>query len=1021
MRVPTDMPNRRRRFSKGRLTIIVVVGVLFLLFMSLRSLAGFWTDFLWFDSLGLSSVFTGVLGAKIALGAIFTGIFFVMVLVDLIVADRIAPKNRQFAPEEELLHRYHDVVGRRATLVKVGVSFLLALVAGVGMSGDWNQWILFRNGGSFGVADQTFQTDVGFYVFKLPFYSSIVNWMFASIVIILIVTVVAHYLNGGIRLQVPGERVTPQVKAHISVLLGLLALVKAADYWLQRYALTYSTRGTVDGATYTDVKAQLPAIYLLLFIALLSFLLFIVNIWRRGWTLPVVAVGLWALVSIVAGVIYPSFIQRFVVEPEESAREAPYIDHNIEATRTALGLSEVQTEPFLYNQDKAIATKNVDANPGTIRNIRLLDPTVVNPTFQRLQSQYAAYRFNELDVDRYPIRTPGGDVAMTQVVLGSRDLDVNGIPQKSWEGSHLAYTHGYGVALAPANATTTQGRPDFLVRNVPLIIDKSKIDVNIETPQLYYGENLDSYAITNATREEVDYVGIDGQTKFTQYSGSGGVKLSSFTRKAAYAIRFSDWNLLVSNFIKSDSRIVYQRDVRQRIEAVAPFMKFDADPYPVVSDGRVVYIFDGYTTTDRYPNAQRADASGLTAGSGLQGERFNYIRNSVKAVVDTYDGTVKLYVVDPSDPIVTAYQKAFPALFAGVDEMPADLKAHWRYPEDLFRVQTNMFGRYHISDAKAFYEKTSSWSVAQDPGSSVSGGATIAAANQLLTGVTTRPKEARIEPTYNLLRLPGGSTESFVMLRSFVPYSDDDSKKTLTSFMVANSDPAQYGKLTVYEMPSGFNIDGPSIVNANILAAPEVSRTVTLLNQQGSRAQFGNLLLIPVNNSIIYVRPLYVSSDNSTQIPELKQVIAVFGGEVVMRPTLREALQVLFPGANPQTFESTGTSTDSGSNNGSSGGTTDPSTSTTTTTTPSTGNASKDQLIDQAAKALADADTALRNGDLAGYQAKVDEAQALINRAQAMADATPSSSSSGSGAGTGSATTTTTTTTTTMARSGTPA
>lgn len=1009
MRTPTDMP-QRRRLSRGRLVLIAVVAVLFVLFLSLRGLAGFWTDWLWFDSLGLGSVFTGVLGAKIALGVIFTAVFFLMVLINLVIADRLAPKVRQSGPEDDLLDRYHATIGRRTKTVRVVVSLVLALVAGLGMSSDWNQWIMFRNGGSFGVKDQTFQTDVGFYVFKLPFYTSVVNWLFAAGIIVLIVTIVAHYLNGGIRLQTPGQRVTPQVKAHISVLLGLLALVKAADYWLQRYALTYSTRGTVDGATYTDVKAQLPAIYLLLFIALLSFGLFIVNIWRRGWTLPVVAVGLWALVSIVAGVAYPAFIQRFVVEPEESTRETPYIEHNISATRTALGLSEVETQPFLYNQDKAVATQNVNENPGTIRNIRLLDPSIVEPTYQRLQSQYSQLRFNELDVDRYPIRTPSGEIANTQVVVGTRDLNVGQIPQNSWEGQHLAYTHGYGVALAPANATTTQGRPDFLIRNVPQIVDEQRIQAEVTTPQLYYGENVTGYAITNATREEIDYVEADGQTKFTQYSGSGGVKLDSFFKKAAFGLRFSDWNLVVSNFLDSDSRIVYQRDIRQRIETVAPFMQFDTDPYPVLQGGRIVYIFDGYTTTDRYPNAQRVDSSGLPAGSDLGGKRFNYIRNSVKGVVDTYDGTVTLYIVDPSDPIVNAYQKAFPALFAGVDEMPAELKAHWRYPEDLFRVQTNMFGRYHISDPKSFYEKSSSWSVAQDPGSTVNGATSIVTTNQTLNGTTViRTKEARISPVYALMRLPGQTTESFVMLRPFVPYSEDDSKKTLTSFMVANSEPSQYGKLTVYEMPAGFNIDGPAIVNANILADPEVGKYTTLLNQQGSRTQFGALMLTPINNSILYVRPLYVSSDNNTQIPELKQVIAVFGGQVVMKPTLREALQTLFPGANPQTFESGTVTQDDTGSNGSGGGSA--SGGTTTTTIPSTGNASKDQLVDQAARALADADAALRNGDLAGYQAKVKEAQSLIAQAQTLPNASGAGGSSGS----------TSSTTTTTTRSGTPA
>ena len=999
MRVPTDLPNPRGRVSRGRLVIIIAVAVVFFLAFSLRGVAGFWTDFLWFDSLGLSSVFTGVLWSKVALGVIFTGVFFVLMFLSLTIADRMAPKVRAIGPEDDLLDRYHAVVDRRARLFRAIVSLALAFIAGAGMSSEWNQWILFTNGGSFGVKDQTFQTDVGFYVFKLPFYSTVVNWLFASGVIILLVTVVAHYLNGGIRLQVPAQRVTPQVKAHVSVILGLLALVKAADYWLQRYALTFSTRGAVDGATYTDVKAQLPAIYLLLFIALLSFGLFIFNIFRRGWTLPVVAVGLWALVSVIAGVGYPAFVQRFQVEPEESTREAPYIDHNIEATRAALGLDNVETKPFIYNQDKAVATANVNANPGTIRNIRLLDPLIVNPTYQRLQSQYAFYRFNELSIDRYPIKTPSGDVANTQVVVGSRDLNVSGIPQQSWEGAHLAYTHGYGVALAPANSTTTQGRPNFLIKNVPVIVDDAAIKTDLSTPQTYYGENVAGYAITNAGREEVDYVEVDGQTKFTQYSGSGGVQLGSLMRRLAFGARFGDWNLVISNFIKPESRIVFQRDVRDRVAAVAPFLQFDGDPYPVIEDGRIVYMFDGFTTTDHYPNAQRADSSGLPADSGLQGISFNYIRNSVKGVVDTYDGTVKLYVVDPSDPIINAYQKAFPALFSPVDDMPAQLKAHWRYPQDLFRVQTNMFGRYHISDSAAFYEKTSSWSVAQDPGSSVNGATSVATANQLLAsqGVSVRAKEARIEPNYQLLRLPGDSLESFVSLRPFVPYSEDDSKKTLTSFMIANSDPGQYGKLIVYEMPGGFNIDGPAIVNSNILAAPEVAQRLTLLNQQGSRAQLGQLQLVPVNNSIVYVRSLYVSSDNTTQIPELKQVIAVWAGEVVMKPSLREALQTLFPGADPQTFESGSINQDDIANGGTNGGangggsSTDPSTSTTTTTVPSTGNETKDQLIDLAAKALADADTALRNGDLAGYQAKVKEAQGYLNQASTMANGSTSS------------------------------
>lgn len=1025
MRVPTDMPKRRRTSGRGRIIIIVVIAVAFLLITSLRGIAGFWTDFLWFDSLGLSSVFSGILGAKLALGAIFTGVFFVLAFVSLTVADRIAPKNRPLGPEDDLLTKYHAVVDRRATLVRAAVSLLLGLIAGVGMSSEWNQWILFRNGGSFGTKDATFQTDVGFYVFKLPFYTTVVNWLFASGVIILLATIVAHYLNGGIRLQSPVQRVTPQVKAHISVILGLLALVKAADYWLQRYALTWSTQGTVDGALYTQVKAELPAIYLLLFIALLSFGLFIYNIWRRGWVLPVVAVGLWALVSVVAGVAYPAFIQRFRVEPEESTKEAPYLQHNIEATRQALGLDEIQTKAFEYTADLAETTQNIDDNPGTIRNIRLLDPSRVTATYQSQQNKYGFYKINELDVDRYPIAEVGSDdpsAQTTQVVLGTRDLYTSGIPQQSWEGSHLAYTHGYGLALAPGNTTTDSGSPDYLVSNVPTEVAEDQINLQIKQPQLYYGESLPGYAITNTGRAEVDYTGTaEGEGQST-YEGTGGVQLDSFVRKAAFALRFADWNLIVSNFLTSDSRIVFERDIDARIHKVAPFMQWDADPYPVVLDGRVVYMWDGYTSTDKYPNAQLADTSDMVNGSDLSGSRLNYIRNSVKAVIDTYDGSVTLYVVDPSDPIVSAYQKAFPDLFKPVEDMPQELRAHWRYPEDLFRVQTNMFGRYHITDPQTFYEKTSAWAVATDPGTTVSGTGTSqqVTTQQLLTGQTA-PRTNPIEPYYQLLQLPGETEESFVMSRPFVPFSESQGgqRQLLTSYMVADSDPDTYGKLTVYEMPTGQDINGPLLANTQISQNTRYSTIVTQLNQQGSRVELGNMLLVPLENSILYVRPLYVSSD-ANPAPSLKAVIVVSGNRVSVQTTLRQALLDLFPNSNPVTAEKlVGTlpqnAGDGGTTDGTSGSstttTTTPGETTSTTVPATTGDETFDQLFAQALQALDAAEAARLRGDLAEYQRQVTLANQYLQQAQqvlASGSSSPSASSSTPSTINPSATTTTT-------------
>jgi uncharacterized membrane protein (UPF0182 family) len=998
MRVPTDMPKRRRGSGRGRIIVIVAIVVAFVLITSLRGIAGFWTDYLWFDSLGLSSVFSGVLGAKIALGAIFTGVFFLLCFASLTVADRLAPTHRPGGPEDDLLDRYHAVVGKRAVLVRAVVSLLLGLVAGAGMSSEWNQWILFTNGGDFGVKDQTFQTDVGFYVFKLPFYTTVVNWLFAAGVIILLVTIVAHYLNGGIRLQAPVQRVTPQVKAHISVLLGLLALVKAADYWLQRYALTYSTRGTVDGALYTDVNAQLPAIYLLLFIALLSFGLFIYNIWRRGWVLPVVAVGLWALVSVVAGVAYPAFIQRFRVEPEESSREAPYIQHNIEATRQALGLDAVRTEDFDYSTSSTATVQAINENPGTMRNVRLVDPSIVPPTYQRQQNEYGFYQIGELDVDRYPIVTPEGAEAETQVVLGVRDLNTGGIPQQSWEGTHLAYTHGYGLAMAPANATDREGNPAYLVRNVPQQIDEDQIDLQIDRPQVYIGEGLPGYAVTNTGRTEVDYDDGTGEGQST-YEGTGGVKLGSFFRRAAFALRFADWNLMVSNFLDSESRIVFERDIRGRIEKVAPFLQWDADPYAVVHDGRIVYMWDGYTTTDRYPNAQRADVTGMATGSGLEGDRFNYIRNSVKAVLDTYDGTVKLYVVDPDDPIVEAYQKAFPALFVDGEEMPEQLRKHWRYPEDMFRVQTNMYGRYHITEPQAFYERTSSWEVAANPGSSVTGASpSTQAATQLLTGQTVTRTTDRIEPYYQLLRLPGEDSESFVMSRPFVPYSESGGteRQTLTSFMTASSDPESYGEIRVYQMPGGETVNGPVLANSTILNDPDISEYVTLLNQNGSRIALGNMLLVPVNESILWVRPLYVSSESSP-VPQLKQVIVVWGQRVAMEPTLRDAVQTLFPDAEAETFEAPTIDQDIPGADGGTGSSTTTTTQpgTTSTTQPSTDGQTYDELVNLALQSLDQASTALSNGDLGEYQRLVDQARQYLDQATAVATASTPAPASG--------------------------
>ncbi|MGY6500407.1 MAG: UPF0182 family membrane protein [Acidimicrobiales bacterium] len=981
MRPPTQMPRRQSRNpNRGRIILVVVLVALFFFVTSLRGIAGFYTDYLWFDALDLTGVWTGVLGAQIALAVIFTAVFFALMWVNLWFADRLAPRFRPTGPEEELLERYHEVVGTRTGLVRIAVSGLLALIAGLGTAGQWNAWILFTNRQDFGRTDPLFDTDIGFYVFQLPFLSFVANWFFWSLVFVFIITAAAHYINGGIRLQISGERVTPQVKGHLSVLLGAMALVRAGGYWLDRYELTLSQRGHVDGALYTDVNAQLPAIQLLLLISLFAAALFIYNIRRRGWVLPVVAVGLWAFVSIVVSGIYPAIIQRFQVEPAESSRESEFIERNIEATRFAMGLDTIDVQPFDYNTD--LDADDILNNQETIRNIRLLDPEVVDDTYQRLQADRGYYRFNDLDVDRYMI-----DGQLTQVVLGARELNPAGVPIDSWEGRTLVYTHGYGVAMAPASAIDPSGRPNFVVGDLPVRVN-AELDITLDRPELYFGENLPGYAIVGTDRREVSFQPDGADTEVTTaYEGEGGVPMGSLFRRVAFALRFGEIEPVISNFVRSDSQILYIRDVRDRVRTVAPFISFDDDPYAVVNNGGVVYVVDGYTTTDRFPYSQRANLEQINSGSGLN-STFNYVRNSVKAVVDAYDGTVVLYVIDDEDPIVAAYAQAFPELFAPMSEMPDGLVENLRYPEDLFTVQTNMWGRYFLENPQEFYAQDRAWQVAQDPGATVGGAAVTNVTN--VEGEQTGTRERRIDPYYLLMRLPEQDQESFVMLRPFVPISQNDERKELISFMVVSSDPDSYGDMTVYTMPS-TQIDGPAIVNANILSEEEIATRISLLNREGSSVLLGNLTLVPIEQSILYVRPLYVQASGQTQVPELRNVIVAYGNEIVMEPSLAAALERLF-GVAPDTGEDPdfvdgvdddlpGEVTDPDGDEGE-----DPdgddSPTPPTTQPPSDVDDTVEALLASAEASLTAAEEALREGDLGEYQRLVRQATQQISRAQ---------------------------------------
>ena len=871
-------PRRFRTIAVG-IFALVTFGLMFF-----RGLASFYTDFLWFDQLGHGDVFTSVFGAQVVLVLIFTFLFFALLFSNLRVADRIAPSVRPAGPEEDILGRFHELVGNRTLRIQLILSLLLAVLVGIGVSGRWQEWLLFTNGVDFSATDAQFGKDISFYVFQLPFLTFVVNWFFRSLLIVFFITVIAHYVNGGIRLQTSGDRVKPKVKAHLSVILAFLAVVKAVDYWFARFELTTSTRGHVDGASYTDVKAQLPATNLLILISLFAVLLLLVNIRRKGWVLPTLAVGLWAFVALVMGSIYPAVIQNLRVQPAESEKEALYIERNIDATRQAFGLDQV-VEVQIDDFDTEISAVDLLSNPSTVRNIRVLDPVVVQGTFDRLQGEREFYRFSDvLDSDRYQI-----DGETTQVLLGARELDLN--ETRSWESQHVAFTHGYGLAMAPVSRVRGSGDPDFVIGDLPVAIDDS-LEVTLDKPQIYIGEGLGGYAVIGASRDEVDFTDENQETQDVRYNeidGQGGVEIDSFLRKAAFALRFGQIEPLISNFLTDESRIIYVRDVRDRVEKLAPFLKFDADPYPVILDGRLVYVVDGYTTTDRYPYAQRAPVSDLDSDSGLR-DRFNYVRNSVKAVVDAFDGDVKFYVVDPDDPIIQVYQSAFSGLFSPASEMPQLLNDHLRYPEDMFRVQSELWGSYHVEETENFYQRASEWAISQDPGRSGEGAANLALVDS--QGVRIGTRDVRMSPYRTIVTLSDSEEAEFVILRAFVPLDEEDARKELAAYVVGRSDGEHAGELVVYRPPTS-NFDGPALAEERIRNDEEVASLQTLLSQRGSDVLFGELLLVPIENSILYVRPLYVQADGDSTVPELERVIVVAGEKVIMEDSLQKALEEL--------------------------------------------------------------------------------------------------------------------------------
>lgn len=880
---PRSTRPRRRWFAgRGRTIVIAVLVVLVVLFVSARSIAGYYVDYLWYQGLGHSDTYWTMFWAKSTLLLIFALGFAVVATVNFVVADRIAPL---FVPDPAglaFVDRYRELVGGRQKWVRLGAAALLGLMLGVPTVGQWRDWLLFRNYQSFGVADPQFDTDVGFYVFRLPFLSFVMTWAFAAVAVLGLAVAAAYVANGSLRFQMHGVHVTRGARVHLSLIGAVLALVKAGDYWLQRYSLTTSTRGVVHGATYTDVKAQLPAINLLILVCLLVAVLFLVSLRRGGWRMPVAAAGLWLVVAVVAGAVYPAVVQRFVVQPNVTTRERPYIERNLEATKAGMNIGEVTTVP---TEVGLITTSDVQEDTAPLEDVRLLNPAQMQERFSVDQGQSAFFAINDLDPDRYTV-----EGRTQQVLVAARELNSAGIPNKTWVSRHLTYTHGCGIVAAPASQIDTEGIPAYFA-------------LDVDKPELYVGEGLGDYAITNTDNPEHPC------DEPVAYSGTAGVKLDSTLKRLAFAVHFGEYNLFGSSLITRDSQILYVRDVRDRVEKLAPFLSLDADPYPVVVAGKVQWVLDAFTTTSRYPYSQRANTSQLTEGSGLD-HAFNYVRNSVKAVVDAYTGEVTLYVVDDTDPIVRAWQQAFPDLFHPSADVPAELRAHFRYPEDLFRVQTNVYGRYQFDDPTLFFNSDLRWSVAQNPADQPQLSASAASSAGVVSPTTTDALReadtgnvndadtARFVPYYTMFHAPDGTT-TFSMLRPFVRFSNDDSRRELVGYMTVSSDPDSYGQLTVYRVTNAELPAGPAMVAAQSDSTPSIAQDITLLGSTGSKVSFGNLQLVPIRAGLLYVRPLYVQPTGGTQAQVfVRKVIVTYNNRSVMADSLSAAVNQLFPGAD---------------------------------------------------------------------------------------------------------------------------
>ncbi len=829
--------------------IVVALGILF-------SIAGIWADYMWFASLGYSGVFRTLFLTRFGVGLIAFLVAFLFFLLNFWYARRCLPEQRIHLVNSRFLELGENFVrrflfSRTGTWLMLGFSALLAFLLAGQAGSRWELIQKFIHATPFGATDPIFGLDVGFYVFKLPFYELLGNLLAGALILVFICVGLTYFVFVSGEFLEGGWRVFSPVKLHLALIAAGLLVVKAWDYRLRAYELLLSPSGTFFGAGYTDIQARLPVLQILMVLALLAALIVFLGILRGRLRPILLSIGALVVAALLLGGAYPVLVQKFQVEPNEFSREKRYLEHNIAATRQAYGLDKVERKTF--NLESRTADRvELASYADTIANLRLWDYRPLGQVYNQLQQFRRYYRFGDVDIDRYTI-----DGNYRQVMLSARELDQRDLPERAqtWVNRRLQYTHGYGLVMSPVNETTPQGLPVFMVKDIPP--KAPAVEMKITRPEIYFGELTTNMVVVNTKAGEFDYP--SGQENaYTNYQGSGGVQLSNVWRRLLYAAHFRDLRLLLTADLTPESRILYNRTV-QDARRLAPYLKYDRDPYPVVAGGRIYWIWDAYTASDRYPYAEPHG-------------RLNYIRNSVKVVVDAYEGGIAFYISDPADPVVKTYSKIFPNLYRPLAEMPPELRSHIRYPVDLFQMQSSIYSVYHIEDPRVFYTREAEWTIPSEKHTAAS---------------------QEMEPYYAIVQLPEETKAEFVLVLPFTPVK----RENLIAWAAARCDGVHYGELVVYEFPKDAHVYGPMQVEASIDQDPDISQQLTLWSQYGSEVIRGNLITVPLAGKLLYVEPLFLQAEESS-LPELSRIIALYEGSVVMDKDLEGALNKLF--ASPE-------------------------------------------------------------------------------------------------------------------------